>query len=226
MENVIEVEADVIPPDSKPDAPLDLLPRDTALGAWTQKQTFKPHQDMTVDIFPDANTRIAATPAMVRELLHPNIPEKDAMRFLFLCRSACLHPFGGEVFITTRENERGGRDYQFIIAKQAWRRLACQHRDFRGYTVDVFPFDKTKYQKPVVAVAKVWRKDCPEPYTIEVFYDEATNEIGKGGAIRKKTGFAETQPREWLRGVATARAFRHTFPDQFSGFYSEEELGS
>lgn len=86
-----------------------------------------------------------------------------------------------------------------------------------------FPSDPTKYVVPVMGRCKVWRKGAPEPYVQDVYYEEATNVIGAGGKVYKKGGYAQAQPREFLRGVCEMRACRHAFPDRFSGLYDESE---
>lgn len=182
-----------------------------------RRAVFKPDENVVVDIWVTADDCVRVTPRMVADLICPGIPVNEALRFLLVCRQAGVNPFGKEIYIDKRANDKGKMEYMFIIGQQALRRLAHQHPKFIGMTFEDFPkFDESnpKYVTPIMGRAKVWREGAPEPYVQEVYFEE----VGKG-----KKGYAQQQPREFLRGIAEARACRHAFPDKFSGLYDEGE---
>lgn len=184
---------------------------------------FTPSDDHPLSFRAGAVT-ITVTPREVADWLCKGMPMSEANRLLVLCANAGLNPFSGEVVVNKFKNDRGGFDYQYIVRQQAWRRLACEHPQFKGMTYEDSPNDPSKYELPILGVCTIWRKDAPEPYRQTVYYEEAITEVGAGGKPRKKTsGFPVCQPREWLRGVCEARGLRHVFPDRFSGFYDEGE---
>jgi hypothetical protein len=190
-------------------------------------QNITPGPDTEVMIATDPYTRIVATPKMVAEIKCAGMPWPKALEVLLLCRRSGIDPFGGEVFLDKRRNDRGTYDYTTILSKRAFFRLAQTHTQFSDMKYEDFPRpeDCTESKPPVWGKALVWRKDWEKPYEYTLFYDEAITCVGVGGKpYRKSSGYCVAQPRQYLRLVCLARAFRDAFADSLNGFYLEEEI--
>jgi hypothetical protein len=198
----------------------------TATGRAVEFQEIQPGLDARVVIATDKATRIVTTPRQLADLKCPGMPWQKAQEVLMLCRRSCVDPYGGELFIDKKRNERGTYDYLVILSKRLFFRLAQSHPEFDRFTYVEFPDPADcDVNKPVVwGKASVWRKGWAEPYTYVLFYDEAISAVGTGGKAYKRSGYCTAQPRQYLRLVCLARAFRDAFADILTGFYEEHEI--
>jgi len=212
-------------PVADPELPPEVLPAplEPCEPVYQPLARLRPGATTTVPIPVSSSTVLDFTPQMVAELLCPGIPVTEALKVLLLCRSSGVNPFT-ELFIDRRANDKGKYDYNTIISKRAFLRLAAEHPQYRGYTYTDSPSMAEKPEgAPVYGKCVVSRNGCPE-YTEEVLYREAITAVGAGGKPYTRTGFCITQPRAYLRLVTVARALRNCFPDRLNGLYVPGEF--
>lgn len=212
-------------PEADPAVPPENLPAPFEPPAPLDKPLarIRPGDSVVVPIPVDSSTVLEFTPKLVADLLCPGIPVTEALRILLLCRGSGVNPFT-ELFIDKRPNDRGRFDYNAIISKRAFLRLAAEHPKYRGYTYTDSPsITERPDGPPISGRCVVSREDCPE-YTEEVIYKETITAVGAGGKPYTRTGFCITQPRAYLRLVTVARALRNCFPDRLNGLYVPGEF--
>lgn len=184
-------------------------------------QVFRPTAENTLSI-PTGSTVLEMTASQVAELICPGIPPKKALEFLIKCREGNINPFT-EIHINKSANDRGSFDYNFIVGKWAYFRIAAEHPEYAGYTYREYPEADKAYAPPIWGECTVHRRGKPE-VNFRLYYDEAISAVGGGGKTIKRTGYCTAQPRMYLRLVTIARAFREAFPDRLAGVYLQEEI--
>lgn len=154
--------------------------------------------------------------------------DRQAMKFLMLCRSRKLNPFEGDAFLIGYDT-KDGPQFSLITAHQAFLKRAEMHPDYDGMESGVVvrtqngrgPLEQHEGdfvddgEVLVGAWATVYRKDRSHP----------TKRILKLSTFKKAFGRWNDDPAGMIVKCAEADALRSTFPTQLAGMYLEEEHG-
>lgn len=169
------------------------------------------------------------TPEIVKKYICPSATDSEIYFFLELCKAQNLNPFLREAYLI----KYGTDPATIVTGKETFLKRAETIENYRGFKAGVIVLsDKTvAYREGSFIVpgekilggwAEVYRCDRDAPIRIEVGFDEY--------AGRKKDGTLNRiwsdKPATMIRKVALVQALRETFPKEFGGMYSPEEINT
>ncbi|MBT9145791.1 MAG: hypothetical protein DDT42_01668 [candidate division WS2 bacterium] len=153
------------------------------------------------------------TPALVRKYLCPNATDGEIYFFITLCQKQNLDPFLREVYLA----KSGDFPATIVTGKETFLKRAVRNPKYAGHRA------WTEGEIPnLKGIAEVYVKGYEVPIHIEVDYKEYVGRK-KDGSLNRM--WAE-KPRTMLRKVALVQALRESFPDDFGGMYSPEEINT
>lgn len=151
--------------------------------------------------------------------------DRDATRFLMLCKSRALNPFEGDCFLQGYDG-KNGPEFSLITAHQAFLKRAELHTDFDGMESGVIVQDELGnvldrvgdflLEKDVLlgAWCKVHFKSRKFPSVDRVNLR----------TFDKKWGRWESDPAGMIVKCCQASALRTAFPTKVGGLYLREEI--
>lgn len=153
--------------------------------------------------------------------------DRDAMRFLMLCRGKRLNPFEGDCFLVGYDG-KDGAVFSLITAHQAFLKRAESHQDYKGMDSGVVILDadgvatdrKGDFHLKTETVAGGWalvhRKDRIPTYRRLAMEQRKPNYPSQFWEGNKAA--------EQIVKCAEADALRSTFPTMLGGLYTGEEM--
>lgn len=171
---------------------------------------------------------------LIRKLIAPSATNEELQLFLYRSKKLGLDPLSGQIHFVKRRRKNVEGRYEEIATIQigidGFRLIAERSGQYNGqdpitYVVlrDGKVIESLYYlpdDKPIAAIARVYRKGIEKPFTGVAHYREYVQ-------IDPATGQPTTMWKKWgimLAKCAEALAFRKAFPDIFSGVYEESEL--
>lgn len=152
--------------------------------------------------------------------------DREAIRFIMLCKARGLNPFEGDAYLTGYENNDGTATFSLITAHQAFLKRAETHPEYDGMESGVMVVDKDKAlvdregdftldsDTIVGGWATVYFKNRSHPMTKRLKL--STFSTGKSRWSKDPAGM--------IVKCAEADALRSSFPTQLGGMYLEDEL--
>lgn len=173
-------------------------------------------------------------PNMIRNYLVSgggNVTDQEVMMFLNLCRFQHLNPFLREAYLIKYGNSSPAT---MVVGKDVLLKRAMRDQDFDGLLAGVIVLDNTSgdvteregtfylqgRETLVGGWAKVFLKNCRQPFYESVSIDEYIGKKGNGEINSMWSG----KPATMIRKVALAHALREAFPEETAGMYVQEEI--
>lgn len=171
------------------------------------------------------------SPAIVRKYLvsgdGANVTDQEVMMFIALCKYQGLNPFLREAYLI----KFGNTPATIVTGKEVFTKRASKNPNYDGMQAGVVvESDKgiefregalvLKGENLVAGWAKVYRKDFKVPIQCIASMEEYVRRK-KDGSIMSNW---KSMPATMIRKVAIVQALRETFPDDFQGMYSPEEM--
>ena len=157
---------------------------------------------------------IELTPEIIRNYLvagNGNVSDSEVVMFMKMCEFQGLNPFLREAYLVKYGNEYPAT---MITGKETFMKRAVRNPIYKGHKVGIEDNGKSAW-------AEVYKSNLEFPIRVEVDYDEY---VGlKGGKPNKMWG---SKPKTMLKKVALVQALRESFPEDFGGLYSPEEINS
>lgn len=159
--------------------------------------------------------------------------EKDAMKFLMLCRARRLDPFVGDAFLLGYDNTKdGSAQFSLITAHQAFLKRAETHPEFDGMKSGVIVEDNgkvlelegdfhTEEQVLLGGWATVFFKQRKVPSHDKLALKNFMKKWPDGTPM----GRWKDDPEGLIVKCAESSALRKAFPTMLGGMYSREEGG-
>lgn len=156
---------------------------------------------------------IELTPSVIRQYLvagNGNVSDSEVMMFMKMCEFQGLNPFLREAYLV-----KYGNDFPatMITGKETFVKRATRNPHYKGHKVGVSDDGKTAW-------AEVYQDRLDFPIRVEVDFDEYVGM--KNGQPNKMW---KSKPKTMLKKVALVQALRESFPEDFGGLYSPEEIG-
>lgn len=175
--------------------------------------------------------QVKLSPMIVRKYLvngNGTVTDQEVTMFLALCKYQKLNPFLREAYLIKFGQEAA----TIVTGKEVFTKRAAKIKECAGWKAGVIVTGKNGelIKRPGTLVLKdeelvggwctVWRHDWKEPMENEVSLLEygRTNKDGKPMASWGR------MPATMIRKVAIVQALRDTFPEDFQGMYSPEEM--
>lgn len=168
---------------------------------------------------------VKLSPSMVKKFLvngNGNVTDCEVTMFLALCKFQKLNPFLREAYLI----KFGSAPATIVVGKEVFTKRASKLKECEGWEAGVIIQKNDgslehrqgtlvlKNEDLVGGWAKVYRKGWQIPMVSEV----SLYEYNKGQSSWK------TMPATMIRKVALVAALRDTFPEDFQGMYSGEEM--
>lgn len=158
--------------------------------------------------------------------------ERDALKFLMLCRARRLDPFVGDAFLLGYDTKDGGAQFSLITAHQAFMKRAETHPEFDGMKSGVIVEDNGKVlelegdfhtddQTLLGGWATVFFKQRKVPSHDKL----ALKNFMKKWLDGSPMGRWKDDPEGLIVKCAESSALRKAFPTMLGGMYSQEEGG-
>lgn len=192
----------------------------------------KEPDDKAVEFVPfGATNKIRLTAAMIRQFIavptrSGALPsERDAIRFIMLCRGKMANPFEGDCFLIGYDSQNGP-SFSMVCGIELFLKRAEQSHHYDGQESGVVVADAEnriterpgalvlKGEKIVGGWAKVYRKDKSHPEYKTVSFD--TYNTGRSRW--------EKDPGGMIAKVALSQALRGAYPTALGGLYTQEEM--
>lgn len=177
--------------------------------------------------------------------------ERDAMKFMMLCKARALNPFEGDSFLMGYESNNGSVTWSLITAHQAFLKRAEPHPEFAGMRSGVVTAEFVKCPACDGAGVLKSTKPCRRCNEMGVS-DEIEGDITPKGAtlhggwatiyfknrpepmhkrvslavFKKPFGRWNDDPAGMIVKCAEADALRSSFPTKLGGLYLKEEVDS
>ena len=154
------------------------------------------------------------SPSIVRNYLvagNGKVSDSEVMMFMKMCEFQGLNPFLREAYLV-----KYGNDFPatMITGKETFVKRASRNPHYKGHKVGISDDGKTAW-------AEIYHAQRDFPIRVEVDFDEY---VGlKNGQPNKMW---KTKPKTMLKKVALVQALRETFPEEFGGLYSPEEINT
>lgn len=157
---------------------------------------------------------IELTGGIIRQYLvagNGNVSDQEVMMFMKMCEFQGLNPFLREAYLV-----KYGNDFPatMITGKETFVKRAHRNPKYKGHKVGISADGKTAW-------AEVHKSDLDFPIRVEVDYEEYVGM--KSGKPNKMWG---SKPKTMLKKVALVQALRESFPEEFGGLYSPEEVNT
>ncbi len=153
--------------------------------------------------------------------------DRDAMKFMMLCRAQRLNPFAGDAFLIGYDSRDGGEpSFSLITAHVAFLKRAETHPEFDGMKSGIIVVDEANRlteiegdfhlpeQTVVGGWATVYFKNRKYPITRKV----------RLSRFQKGFGVWKDDPAGMICKVAESDSLRSSFPTLIGGLYMQEEL--
>lgn len=183
--------------------------------------------------FQAGNETVKISPDQVRNYLVSGDKERVSMQeiamFINLCKYQHLNPWLREAYCIKYGNEPA----TIVTGKDAFTKRAQRNPKYKGNQAGVVALKEDgtiesrigslvlPTEEVVGGWAKVYVEGYSEPIEISVSFEEY--------AARKRDGTLNAQwtkkPATMIRKVALVQAIREAFPEDFTGMYSQEEMG-
>lgn len=145
-------------------------------------------------------------------LVGQNIPEKDRVTFLELCREMRLDPFKRDVYCVPYRTKDGGYACNIITSYEVYLRRAEETKLLNGVKIWFEPVGND-----IKCICRIKRKDWEEPFEHEVYMSEYYQDVKMW----------KEKPKTMLRKVAMSQAYRMCFPLELGGMpYTSDEMPS
>ena len=155
------------------------------------------------------------------------VTDQEVQMFIGLCKFQKLNPFLREAYLI----KYGSQPATIVVGKEAFLKRAMHIKDCTGFRAGVICQGKdgeTKHtdgycppdMKLVGGWAEVSKLNWAYPLRLEVSLQEYLGRKNDGTPNRMWS----EKPATMIRKVALVQALRESFPDQFGGMYSQEEI--
>jgi phage recombination protein Bet len=145
--------------------------------------------------------------------------------FIQQCKGTGLNPFKKEIWcIVTGSNEY--RKVQMMTGLHGYLQIANSHPQFDGMEYSYGPTIKVKAGSQEIEAydwveCRVYRKDRTRPQVYRANWSESAQDlVSKGGKLMQWA----LRAKYMLQKVAECHALKRSFPQELSGFYTEEEM--
>ena len=179
--------------------------------------------------------KVKLSPATVRNYLvngGGNVSDQEVMMYLTLCRYQHLNPFLREVYLI----KYGNSPATIVTGKDLFLKRANRNANYAGKKAGIIVVNKetdeiaeregTVYvpetEELLGGWAKVYIKGHEEPEYASVSFNEYAGRKSDGSLNNQWA----TKPATMIRKVALVQALREAFPEDYTGLYSPEEMGS
>lgn len=158
-----------------------------------------------------------------------SVTEQEIMMFLALCRYQKLNPFLREAYLIKFGSSNPAT---IVTGKEVFTKRASKIEKCAGWEAGVIVVNKDekinhrpgtlvlKTEELVGGWCKVYRHDWKVPMEIEVSLQEYARTKSDGTLMSNW----KSMPATMIRKVAIVQALRDTFPEDFQGMYSPEEM--
>lgn len=180
-----------------------------------------------------SNDELRLTVGMVQQFIatrsknNHTCGERDAIKFLMLCKARHLNPFEGDAFLLGYDG-KDGTTFSLITAHQAFLKRAENHEEFDGMESGVLVFKKGKPQELIQREGDfLFDDDILAGGWATVHFKTRTYPIKRRvnlKTFRKPFGRWNDDPAGMICKCAEADALRSAFPTLLGGCYTEEEM--
>lgn len=166
---------------------------------------------------------------IIRESRMPGASEAEFRAFIEVCKARRLHPLLGQIHpvkrMTKVKDVRTGKEnwvetWAWQTGIDGFRVIAQRTGEYDGQDEPEYECDKTGW--PLVARVRVYRKGISRPF-VGVAHFEEFKQTTRDGAL---VSMWAKMPRGQLGKCAEAQGIRRAFPEDLSGLYIPEELGT
>ena len=161
-----------------------------------------------------------------------NVTDQEVMMYLTLCRYQRLNPFLREAYLI----KYGNSPATIVTGKDLFLKRANRNANYAGKKAGIIVVNKetdeiaeregTVYvpetEELLGGWAKVYIKGHEEPEYASVSFNEYAGRKSDGSLNNQWA----TKPATMIRKVALVQALREAFPEDYTGLYSPEEMGS
>ena len=141
-----------------------------------------------------------------------NITDQEVFMFLNLCKYQKLNPFLREAYLIKYGNNKPAT---MVTGKETFLKRAVHNPKYKGHTTGISEDGK-----------KAWADVYVEGYTVPIHVEVDWSEyVGRKGDGTVTKMWVE-KGRTMLKKVALVQALRESFPEDFGGLYSPEEINS
>jgi phage recombination protein Bet len=155
---------------------------------------------------------IELSPSIIRQYLvagNGNVTDQEAMMFIKLCQFQGLNPFLREAYLVKYSDNSPAT---MITGKETFVKRAVRNPIYKGHRVGISDDGKTAW-------AEVYKKGFEFPIRVEVDFEEYV-----GLKDGKPNRMWASKPKTMLKKVALCQALRESFPEDYKGMYSPEEI--
>jgi phage recombination protein Bet len=157
-----------------------------------------------------------------------NVTDQELIMFLNLCKYQKLNPFLREAYLI----KFGTAPATIVTGKEVFTKRAAKLEKFDGKEEGITVLTSSgeivqrkgslvlNGEQLVGGWARIYRKDWSHPTEIEVSVDEYCRKNSDGLPMASW----KSMPATMIRKVALVQALRETFPEDFQGLYSPEEM--
>lgn len=166
------------------------------------------------------------TADMVKKYLCPTATAAEIFLFIEMCKKRKLNPWIKEAYLI----KYGTQDATIIVAYEVFIKRANRQPDYRGYKAglilkvgDSIERREGAFYEPSEKVLGAWctvYREGRQDHVDEVAFHEYVGKK-KDGTINKQWA---TKPGTMIRKVAISHAHRLSYPEAFSGMYTEDEM--
>lgn len=179
----------------------------------------------------EGGSQVTLSPQIVRQYLvngQGNVSDSEVMMFLQLCKYQGLNPFLKEAYLI----KFGNGPASIVVGKEVFTKRAERHPEYHGMEAGIYVLTKdgeiverkgTIYlptERLIGGWARVFRKGYNLPVEMTVSFEEYVGRKFDGTPNQQWA----TKPATMIRKVAVVQALRETFPSEFGGMYSQEEV--
>lgn len=168
------------------------------------------------------------TPALIKKYICPVATDQEIYMFFQLCKAQGLNPFLREAYLIKYGTEKA----TIVVGKETFTKRADQLPMNDGFTAGIIVIanDATiVYREGALLIegekllggwAIAYRNDRTHPIRSEVSMKEYVRYNKEG----KPTKAWQEMPATMIRKVALVQALRETYPSEFGGMYTPEEM--
>lgn len=151
------------------------------------------------------------------------ITDQEALMFMELCKYQGLNPFLNDAYLIKYDNKRPA---SIVVGKEAYTKRAMAQEDFKGFEAGII----VQRGDEIIELEGSFKapKDILLGGWAKVFRGGAKEVTAKVSMAEYSTDRSlwKSKPATMIRKVALVQAIRESYPDEFAGMYSEEEIPS